>query len=77
MAFVTTTLGLAEHGIEHAWHTGRDPTHPQPLIIHFRDTQARLATLRQYATLRDHPTIFMDKDLTPLQMKEQFALLQQ
>ena len=38
-AFVTSTLGIAEHGIEHAWHTRWDPTHPQLLIIQFRDTQ--------------------------------------
>ena len=74
---MTSTLGLAEHGIEHAWRTGRDPTRPQPLIIRFRDTQARLAALRQRATLRDHPTIFMDEDLTPMQVEERRTLLQQ
>ena len=38
-----------------AWRVGRDPTHPLPLIIQFRDTQARLMVLQQCATLRDHP----------------------
>ena len=76
VAFMTT-LGLAEHGIEHAWRTGWDPTRPQPLIIRFRDTQAQLAALRQRATLRDHPTIFMDEDLTPMQVEERRTLLQQ
>ena len=41
------------------------------------DTQARLAALRQRATLRDHPTIFMDEDLTPMQVEERRTLLQQ
>ena len=76
-AFVTSTLGLAEHGIKHAWRTRRDPTRPQPLIIQFRDTQARLATLKQRATLQDHPTIFMDEDLTPMQVEERRTMLHQ
>ena len=31
--FVTSTLGIAAHGIEHAWRTGRDLTRSQPLLI--------------------------------------------
>ena len=34
-------------------------------------------TLRQRATLRDHPTIFTDEDLTPMQVEERRTLLQQ
>ena len=63
--FVTFTLGIAAHGIEHAWCIGRDLTCPQPLLIRFRNAQAHMAALRHWSTLRDHPTIFMDEDLTP------------
>ena len=64
-AFVASTLGIAKHGIEHAWQTGRDLTCPQPLIIRFRDTQAPLTTLKQGSTLWDHPIVYMDEDRTP------------
>ncbi|KAH6555193.1 hypothetical protein KP509_1Z274900 [Ceratopteris richardii] len=60
-----------------SWRTGRDPTKKRALILHFPSEDIRSTFLRKRVILRalDGPPIYLDDDLTPMQVAHRRACM--